>query len=138
MDSLSLDILKLNAIANRQLADKSRLCLRRSCHAAYHYKRVDGYVKTIDAVNGHQLHSCTAEPGSCGCPHAEAKLVLKMLEHKAEAGGILVTTMSPCSACAWLIRLSGYAATVAYLEEYDNDRSGITVLRAGGIEVVKL
>lgn len=136
MDSIALAHYRASAIEARKKGDAIRLCLRRSCHAALHYKDEDCNLVTYEAYNGSVSHTCTGKRGACGCPHAEAKVIVQALLNSVNVR-VLVTTMSPCVACAWLIRLSGIIDTVLYLEDYDVE-DGVSILRHAGIEVIKL
>ena len=73
----------------------------------------------------------TAEPGFCGCIHAEVNALLKA----PYQGGpyVLYTTCSPCVPCAKLILNS--AVKVVYYAEAYRDIAGITLLQAHGVDV---
>jgi len=106
------------------------------------------WMHNVRAVNGRvDGASCTTDPaqGCTQCAHAEASLVhrlrtepewvLYLRQHRP----ILVTSLSPCAACARSILLDSpvWFAGVVYAERY-RDPSGISLLRAGGMPVWSL
>lgn len=84
---------------------------------------------------GQDNGSCTGEPGSCGCVHAEANAVAKL--RRSTSGATLFTTKSPCRHCAGLVVNSGAVSSVVYADEY-RDTSGLGVLRDAGLSVRRL
>ena len=73
-------------------------------------------------------------PGESGMLHAEINCLLKM-DYNNPKNKILYVTLSPCKMCAKAIINSG-VDKVIYDEDY-RDTSGIKILEAAGIEVVK-
>ena len=65
--------------------------------------------------------NCTGEPGNCGCIHAEANAIAKLMT--TEGGLILYCTTAPCIQCAGLIINTGRIARVFYSTEYRDPRS---------------
>lgn len=67
--------------------------------------------------------------GSCGCVHAEANALVRLSDRR---DAMLITTMSPCRACADLIVNRGTITHVEYIMPY-RDADGVHVLRSSGI-----
>lgn len=79
--------------------------------------------------------SCRGAEGACGCAHAEANAMVKLRDRRN--GLVLVTTVSPCEACAGLVVNCRSVARVVYLEEY-RDPAGLDLLRRAGVAAEKL
>lgn len=78
-------------------------------------------------------NECDSEiPGACGCIHAEVNALVKAPYLPGEL--VLVTTASPCLACAKLILNAGIH-TVAYAERY-RTAEGLALLVEQGIHVI--
>lgn len=78
---------------------------------------------------------CTLTPevsGSCTCVHAEANALIKS-DYRPS---YLVTTMSPCAACARLI-INSAVERVYYHEAYRDD-TGLTLLHEAGIATINV
>lgn len=86
------------------------------------------------AINGNS--SCTGVEGKCGCPHAEQRLIVRLLRDRAASFEqmILLTTLEPCVQCANLIILSGIKR-VAWLSPY-SDSLGRVILANGGVRCI--
>lgn len=76
--------------------------------------------------------SCRASEGTCGCVHAEANAIVKLSDRRG--GLVLLTTTSPCEACAGLIVNCGRVGEVRYAERY-RDEAGLRLLARRGITV---
>lgn len=76
----------------------------------------------------------TAQPGACGCIHAEVNALIKAPYDRGEL--VMYTTHSPCYNCAKLI-LNSAVTRVRYRYEYRNT-SGLALLRSRGILVEQL
>ena len=76
-------------------------------------------------------HTCTedAQPGKCGCFHAEANAILKVTVN--DPNKIMFCTSSPCQNCAEMIIQSQFSA-VYYINEY-RDPSPVHLLQSFGI-----
>lgn len=121
-------------IADADLADRTTRCLRRGCAARALHVEFGRDVGPF--FNGPSTScDCTAVRGSCGCAHAEQRLVTTMLkEHLVRRDWKLYCTLSPCAQCADLIILSGLFVEVVYLRTL-HDRRGIDKIVAAGIEI---
>jgi dCMP deaminase len=60
--------------------------------------------------------SCSAEPGQCGCVHAETNALLKLSDKTTPS--YMISTYSPCAACAGLILNTPNITDVLCLKEY--------------------
>lgn len=106
-------------------------CLRRICAAR---------INDLVVFNGPGNLSCTGLQGDCGCMHAEARLIATMLKRgtlETVLVGVpttLLTTLSPCVACAHLIGESGFVTRWLYLRQY-RETKGIQIVRNYGIEI---
>lgn len=56
------------------------------------------------------------QPGNCGCVHAEANAIIKIRPDRRDL--VLITTHSPCEACAGLIVNSGRFGRVIHVGDY--------------------
>ena len=87
-------------------------------------------------VNGPAKGStCSGGEGSCGCMHAEAKLIMRMLSEGRQHTHLEVT-LAPCVHCAHLIVAVGWVKRVTYLQDY-RDKRGVRIMRDAGLEVEK-
>lgn len=77
--------------------------------------------------------SCTGEPSSCGCVHAEANALVKL----GDRSGEMVVTHSPCRHCAGMIVNSGRVSRVTYVEKF-RDGSGVDSLTRAGVPCVSI
>lgn len=84
-----------------------------------------GYNGPARGINN---NACTGKIGQCGCAHAEVNALVKLRKR----GCVLITTVSPCLACANLILNSGAIIAVVYMANYRN-LDGLDLLRRGGI-----
>lgn len=75
----------------------------------------------------------SAEPGNCGCIHAEVNALTKSRDDLH--GSVCFVTTQPCKMCAKILVNRG-VSRVVYLESYRNEE-GIVILRASGVEVMK-
>ena len=115
------------------------LCHRRTTVAmAWSYE-----TKEVISVgyNGPAALSCSGERGSCGCAHAEVRMLadglVAIANHPCQ-GLLLLSTLAPCINCANLLLALRKFRTVLYLHEWraEDPRSKM-LLRAGGIDVRK-
>lgn len=87
------------------------------------------------AVNGSPW--CSATRGSCGCVHAEQRLVLHLMrQRRPVASLLLLSTLEPCEQCAKLVAECGLFKSVAWLRGYGEGR-GREILKAAGVEVIE-
>ena len=66
--------------------------------------------------------------GSCGCMHAEIRLILRMLEEDLHRSAplVIVTTYSPCSQCAnAIVRCGDYIKGCCYGYLTEHDKRGL-------------
>ena len=84
------------------------------------------------AINGSEGCRGVLAVGSCGCEHAEQKL----LSHTALGGVAIAVTYSPCSVCASLILDSPWIKTVVYEHATEHDLEGIEILQREGVMVL--
>lgn len=125
-------------------AQRVTSCLRRGCGAVAVASVGEDdqrlFQTCSSAVNGSS--SCKAAQGSCGCPHAEQRLIVGMLQAISTFNRrrhlVLLTTLAPCPQCANLILLSDLFRSVIYLLEYDTDTSGPDILKRGGVSCHQL
>jgi len=82
-------------------------------------------------TNGSQSNECSNVVGSCGCFHAEPKLVLATYAALlCTPNEILIAcTHSPCTQCANLIVWSTIAFGLIYRTRTEHDLRGIGILR---------
>lgn len=74
--------------------------------------------------------------GKYGCIHAEINALIK--DKSSDEGKVMFVTLSPCKQCAAaIINAPGSFSTVYYVEDWKDD-SGIKLLNAAGINVVKI
>lgn len=85
---------------------------------------------------GRDNGSCSGVPGRCGCVHAEANAVAK-LDSTRIRGATLITTRSPCLACASLIANCAAVDEVIFAEPYRRWQDGVVVLLDAGIGVMR-
>ena len=74
--------------------------------------------------------------GKYGCVHAEVNALIKC---RSDAEGkVMITTLSPCKACAAaIINAPGSFSAIYYTEDW-KDTSGIKLLKAAGIRVERI
>lgn len=77
---------------------------------------------------------CREVQGRCGCVHAEANALVKLSDRRP---AILITTTSPCEACAGLIANRGGIIEVRYMCEY-RDTKPMRILQSAGIHIVQV
>lgn len=75
----------------------------------------------------------TAEPGSCGCLHAEENALLKAPYGR---GLVMYTTTSPCLMCAK--RILNSSITQVFYDEAYRDRAGMDLLNRQGLATSQL
>jgi deoxycytidylate deaminase len=90
-------------------------------------------------VNGGAAHlqdcMCGTET-KYGCMHAEVNCLIKNQYHGMDK--VMFTTLAPCNACAAaIVNTPGSFQTVYYFEDWKED-TGLKMLRAAGIQVVKI
>lgn len=73
---------------------------------------------------------CRDVVGGCGCVHAEANAIVKLSTRERDL--LMLTTTSPCEACAGLIANCGRIAVVLWNEPY-RDQAGQRVLTRASI-----
>lgn len=78
--------------------------------------------------------SCTGLTGDCGCIHAEANAIAKLMRRDKS---ILITTHSPCKQCAGLILNTPSIRTVMYAHAY-RDETPLMMLASAGVNVVPM
>ena len=86
------------------------------------------------APRGHPNACARAEPGNCGCVHAELNALLK--SPGALEGKVLYTTTAPCERCASAI-CNANVDRVVFRHEY-RERGGISVLEIAGIALATI
>jgi deoxycytidylate deaminase len=91
---------------------------------------IDALGKTAYARN-FNYGECTAEPGNCGCIHAEAAL-LEVMSRPI----MVMVSHSPCVSCAEKLINAG-VLKVSYHQAY-RIRDGIYMLRKNRVKVTKL
>lgn len=129
-------------ILDRGAADRATACTRRGC-AAHLIEWERGDILTHPRLlryNGPSRDRiCSAVKGGCGCEHAELRLIVDCLKTfsplERSVNWVLLTTLSPCTACAHLIVRSGLTRQVYYHELLQHDQAGVEVLRNDGIDV---
>ena len=97
-------------------------------------------------VNGPALDLaslCTGVKGSCGCVHAEVRLVRSLLGHVGRNGQVrgasIFTSYAPCLPCAQLISSTGSFRAWGYVHEADHHREAMSWLdRCSDIAMVHL
>lgn len=124
--------LKMMALDDASWAERGTRCLRRGTAARLFHPK-GSTTSTWRAMNTPVL-GCTNETGRCGCQHAEPRVLFKAL---SELGGLLgltlITTLSPCTACANLIAAAGMIDEVYYLRPLVHDMLGLQILEAAEI-----
>lgn len=91
---------------------------------------IDASGRTAYARN-YNLNVCTAEPGNCGCIHAESALLETMPRPL-----VVIVTHSPCIDCAEKLVRAG-VKKVEYLEEY-RKRDGLRYLRKHKVRTYRI
>lgn len=90
-------------------------------------------------INGGPKHlqDCLCKiDGKYGCLHAEMNALIKCKED--DPGKIMFVTLAPCKQCASaIINTPGGFSCVFYFEDWKED-AGIKLLRAAGVQVVKI
>lgn len=90
-------------------------------------------------VNGgpKNIQNCMCNTdGKYGCIHAEINALIKC--NSPEEGKVMFVTLAPCKQCAAaIINAPGRFSIVYYFEDWKED-AGLRILRAAGIQVVKL
>lgn len=115
-------------------------CARRATVAML----LDGDVPIIHFGNGPVArHQCTGLVGACGCAHAEQRLVPWAQQNiDGLTAPSIASWLSPCSSCANLIVISQGMGLdwkkFLYVDELEHDQLGKRILRAAGIDVVRL
>lgn len=129
----------LDSIAYQLALDASKArgatqCLRRGTMSRLCLQLDDELILGECAINGDRY--CSSTEGSCGCPHAEQKLLVSLLKGRGDNYDqmILLTTLEPCVQCANLIALVGIRK-VAWLQTYGNGE-GRKILRNHGIACI--
>lgn len=79
--------------------------------------------------------ACRNSKGSCGCIHAEANSLMKLVF--PETGLTLLTTLAPCEHCAGLIVNSARVDAVVYGDEY-RDPTGLNIIQHSGVMTVQI
>lgn len=138
MDQLTLTAMRDKIVSATLAAERSTRCKRKGAAAL----ATDAEMQAVIVAHNGPTHiSCTAELGNCGCQHAEARLVMQLMRlttlDQSWRPDILLTTLAPCVACAYLIAESGRFRTVLHLREY-HDARGAEILRRAGLEVLSL
>lgn len=77
----------------------------------------------------------SAEPGNCGCLHAEDNALIKLNPNEFVGKKAYITT-APCVACAKRLVNAGIAKVI-YLHAY-RKTEGIELLKAAEVEVVQI
>jgi len=108
------------------IAERSSMCLRRGCAASFIEKGRAGLLE----LNGpYKTSSCSGVSGQCGCVHAEARLILRMLRAGyIGAERVLLVTSSPCITCANLILESRLFTSVRWLRDTESQPEGRQLL----------
>jgi len=88
-------------------------------------------LNTVTEVNGSD--GCTGMLGDCGCEHAEAKLVVRLLNSRGPLGLWMFCSLSPCVACAHLIARSGLFTHVYWGKSHRTVKKSTRILRAANI-----
>lgn len=82
------------------------------------------------ASNGSAI--CTAIEGACGCIHAEARLIVRLLrEHPGVRGLAMFTSTAPCPQCAQLIVESRIVSSIAWGMPWRSDLGERIVVASG-------
>lgn len=83
------------------------------------------------------LQDCLCKvDGKYGCSHAEINALIKCMSLEAEK--TMFVTLAPCKQCAAaIINAPGGFSNVYYFEDWKED-TGIKLLRAAGIHVLKI
>lgn len=115
-------------------------CVRRSTVALL----LEGDVPLISFGNGPVArHVCTGMKGACGCAHAEQRLIpWALMNSDALINPNIASWLSPCTSCANLIVIAQGNGldikTFYYVDELEHDQAGKRIVRAAGIDIVKL
>lgn len=127
----ALEILRKDA----EYAESTTICNRRGTAARACMSFGDVEVTEAMAFNGSP--HCSSTEGSCGCVHAEQRLVMHLVKARCSRGLTLLTTLEPCESCANLLVESELFASVFYLRPYRGSK-GTAILARAGIPCVKL
>jgi len=109
-------------------------CKRRFVRATILCPNTNGITKIFSEVNGPIYNSfeCSNELGSCGCEHAEQKVIRELLMSISTWPPvfqyILLSSYSPCTQCANAIIGSKMINTVIYDRVYETDTRGLEML----------
>ena len=85
---------------------------------------------------GQPNDACSGEIGQCGCTHAEANAVAK-LDSSRIRGTTLISTRSPCAACAGLIANCKAVDEVLFISPYREWERGALILLDARIGVAR-
>lgn len=120
-----LEILREDAA----FAEASTVCNRRGTAA----RAVDIWTDVVSdvAVAFNGSPHCTSSEGSCGCVHAEQRLILNLAQsHSPKRRFTLLTTLEPCESCANLIVESNLFSNVFFLREYRGGKGRVILRRS--------
>lgn len=125
-DKLKTALLQLNVSVENSAVD----CKRKKVGVAGFVVTVDGYLnrRTDIFTNGADWNECSNVVGSCGCVHAEPKLILSWAQYYSDKC-VILCTHSPCTNCANLIVLSGFVYAVIYRTFTEHDPRGVDIIR---------
>jgi len=147
LDRMQKRVLGLMRLHNQLLEHHSReqKCKRKTVVATtFKFTQHDQVLNLATAANGPaDGFACKNVVGNCGCSHAEplclirtAKLFPKY-DNVSRRKSLMVSTYSPCSACAGLIINSGLIDGYVYVHLTEHDTTGRDLLQ-GKMPVVSL
>ena len=131
MSSKLYESVMVQLITDQKLAEATTSCLRRGT-ASRAAAVVDGVLDiqpSIVYVNGSV--GCTGAMGSCGCCHAEQRLVVDLLRRPVSPKRVLLSTLEPCQSCANLVVESALFDVVAWLMAYRGGLGRQVLVNAG-------
>jgi hypothetical protein len=147
---LLLNIENTEKLTESNLKGTSAICKRRVTISSYIDPIwVDNYFKnkkkSIDLskrlfFNGPNIgHTCTNEPGKCGCAHSEPRLIQHLYKQRLPLPKnlILISTYGSCPNCANILADSELFCGAVYKTPYLND-IGTKILSGSGIQTLQL
>ena len=123
--------------AATRFAEANTQCERKGVAAILGQRRGNSFVSLDTQINGPAMPEILCggveAVGTCGCMHAEVKVILRMLEdcvHHRNKNLLLVTSYSPCSNCASaIVTVRDFIKGVIYGVITEHDKRGIAHLQ---------
>jgi deoxycytidylate deaminase len=129
------DVMRARLASDAEAAERATTCRRRGTMARAVVVEGEDIILLPNLVVANGGASCLALPAGCGCPHAEQKLIVKILRdsnYAKRSDLCLLSSLEPCEQCANLIVESGLFSRVAWLATYRDGR-GQEILRRANI-----